>query len=124
MRKTYLSDLVGTVGQLLGVFLDDAPGVVRWRSSVGDAGIVGGQGWRGFGGFPHQLEDGQTDGDDEREERQLQGVPGLQAQHTDGERDQGEGLEHDEHHDGHEDLLELMAFACGKRKRSRRESTR
>jgi len=57
------------------------------------------------------LEDGQTDGYDEREERQLQRVPCLQAQHADGERDQCERLEHDEHHDGHEDLLELMAFA-------------
>jgi len=41
----------------------------------------------------------------------LQSVPRLQAQHADGERDQCERLEHDEHHDGHEDLLELMAFA-------------
>lgn len=105
----YLSDLVGTVGQLLGVFLN-APGVVG-RGSAVDAGVVGGQRWRGFGGFLHQLEDGQSDGDDEREEGQLQGVPGLQAQHSDGERDQRQSLEHDEHHDRHEDFLQLMAFA-------------
>jgi len=103
--------LVGTVGQLLGVFLD-APGVVGRRSSV-DAGVVGGQRWRRFRGLLHQLEDGQPDGDDEREERQLQRVPGLQAQHSDGQRDQRQSLEHDEHHDRHEDLLQLVAFACG-----------
>lgn len=42
-RFSYLSDLVGTVGQLLSVFLD-APGVVRWWGAV-DSGVVGGQGW-------------------------------------------------------------------------------
>lgn len=89
----------------------DAPGVVALGSAV-DAGVVGGYGRGRFGRFLHQLEDGQPDGDDEREERQLQGVPGLQAQHSDGERDQGEGFEHDEHHDRHEDLLQLMTFAC------------
>lgn len=89
----------------------DAPGVVGRRRTV-NAGVVSGQGWRRLGGLLDQLEDGQSDGYDEREERQLQGVPGFQAQHTDGERDQGQSLEHDEHHDGHEDLLELVPFAC------------
>lgn len=92
----------------------DAAGVVRGRRAV-DARVVGGQGRRDLGRLLHQLEDGQPDGYDEREERQLQGVPGLQAQHADGQRDQGQGLQHDEHHDRHEDLLELVAFACGTR---------
>lgn len=63
---TYLSDLVGTVGQLMGVLLD-APGVVG-RGRAVDAGVVGGQGWWRFGGLLDQLEDGQSDGYDEREE--------------------------------------------------------
>jgi len=103
--------LVGTVGQMVGVFLD-APGVVRWWSSV-DSGVVGGQRWWRFRSLLYQLEDGQSDGDDEREERQLQGVPRLQTQHTDGEWDECECLEHDEHHDGHKDFLKLVSFACG-----------
>lgn len=54
-----------------------------------------------------ELEDGQRDGDHEGEEGQLQSVPGLQTEDTDGERDEGHGLEEDEHQDGDDDLLEL-----------------
>ena len=54
-----------------------------------------------------ELEDGQADGDDEREEGELQGVPGLQTEHTDGQGDEGHSLEQDEDQDGDDDLLEL-----------------
>lgn len=54
-----------------------------------------------------QLEDGQTDGDDEREEGQLQGVPGLQTKDSDSHWDQSHSLQKDEHHDGDDDLLQL-----------------
>lgn len=54
-----------------------------------------------------QLEDGQTDGHDEREERQLQRVPGLQSEDSERHRDQGHGLQQDEHHDRDDDLLQL-----------------
>lgn len=105
-----LSDLVGSVGQLLRVFLDASGVVGRWGAV--DAGVVGGQRWWGLRSLLDQLEDGQTDGYDEREEGQLQGVPRLQTEYSDGERDERERLEHDENHDGHEDLLQLMTFAC------------
>lgn len=54
-----------------------------------------------------QLEDSQTDGDDEGEEGQLKGVPGLESQDTNGQRDEGYGLEQDEDQNGDDDLLEL-----------------
>lgn len=65
-----------------------------------------------------QLEDGQTGGGDEREERQLECVPGLQSQHAESQRDEGHGLQQDKDHDGDEDLLQLGlagldGTACG-----------
>lgn len=54
-----------------------------------------------------QLEDGQSNGDDEREEGQLEGVPGLQSQDTESHWDQSHGLQKDEHHDWDDDLLQL-----------------
>lgn len=54
-----------------------------------------------------QLEDGQASGGDEGEERELKGVPGLETQHAQSQRDQGHGLQEDEHHDGDKDLLQL-----------------
>lgn len=54
-----------------------------------------------------KLEDGQADGDDEAEERQLQGVPSLETEDSDGQRNEGHGLEEDEHEDRYDDLLEL-----------------
>lgn len=64
-----------------------------------------------------ELEDGQSDGYDEREEGQLQRVPGLQTEDAEGQRDEGHGLEEDEHQDGDDDLLELgfAGFADGPR---------
>lgn len=59
------------------------------------------------GDFLAQLEDGHTDGHDEAEEGELQGVPGLQAEHADREGDQGHRLEEDEHEDRYDDLLQL-----------------
>lgn len=57
------------------------------------------------------LEYGQTGGDDEGEESQLETVPRLQAQHADGERYEDDGLEQDEDQDGDEDLLQLGLLA-------------
>lgn len=54
-----------------------------------------------------QLEDGQTDGHDEAEEGQLQGVPRLKAKHSNGQWDQRHGLEQNKHEDRDDHLLEL-----------------
>lgn len=54
-----------------------------------------------------ELEDGQSDGHHEREERQLEGVPGLQSKDTDSQGDEGHGLEQHEYEDRDDDLLEL-----------------
>ena len=54
-----------------------------------------------------KLEDGQSDGNHEGEEGQLQRVPGLQTEDTDGQGDKGHSLEEHEHQDGDDDLLEL-----------------
>lgn len=54
-----------------------------------------------------QLEDGEGDRDDEREERQLERVPGLQSKDSQGEGHQGNDLQQDEHQDGDDDLLQL-----------------
>lgn len=54
-----------------------------------------------------QLENRHTDGHDEAEERELQSVPGLQTEHTDGQRDQSHRLQENEHQDGDDDLLQF-----------------
>lgn len=59
-----------------------------------------------------QLEDGQSDGDDEREETQLQCVPGFQSEHTDCQWDEGHSLQQDEHDNWNEQLLELVLTSC------------
>lgn len=64
-----------------------------------------------------QLEDGQTDGDDEGEEGQLEGVPGLQSQDTEGEWHQGHRFKEHEHQDGDEDLLQFGFTCCKTTKR-------
>lgn len=58
-----------------------------------------------FGYLLAQLEDGQRDGDDEREEGQLQRIEGLQTEHAERQWNQGDGLQQDEHHDWDDDLL-------------------
>lgn len=63
-----------------------------------------------------QLEDGQRDGDDEREEGQLQRVEGLQTEHAERQWNQGDGLQQDEHHDWDDDLLQL-GFASWSREK-------
>lgn len=62
-----------------------------------------------------QLEDGQSDGDNEREEGELKRVPGLQTEDTDGQGDQGHSLQQHEHQDRDDDLLKLgfTGFADG-----------
>lgn len=57
--------------------------------------------------FLAQLEDGESDGHNEGEERELKSVPGFQTQDTESQRDEGDGLEEDEDQDGNEDLLQL-----------------
>uniref|UniRef100_A0A182MLH8 Uncharacterized protein n=1 Tax=Anopheles culicifacies TaxID=139723 RepID=A0A182MLH8_9DIPT len=57
------------------------------------------------------LEDSESDRHNEREERQLERVPRLQTKHTECHRDEGHGLQQDEHHDRDDDLLQL-GFAC------------
>lgn len=52
-----------------------------------------------------QLEDSQGDGDDEREEGQLEGVPCLQSKNTDRQWDEGHGFKEHEHEDWDDDLL-------------------
>lgn len=64
------------------------------------------------GDLLEQLEHGEADGDQEGEEAELQSVPGLESQHTDGQRDQSHCLKKDEDQDGHEDLLQLVLAAC------------
>lgn len=59
------------------------------------------------GDFFAQLEDGESDGHNEREERELESVPGFQTQDTESQRDEGDGLEEDEDQDGDEDFLQL-----------------
>jgi len=54
-----------------------------------------------------QLENGHTDRHDEAEERKLQRVPGLQAEHADGQRDQRHRLQQYEYEDGNDDFLQL-----------------
>lgn len=53
------------------------------------------------------MEDGQSYGDHEGEERQLESVPGLQTEDTDSQRDESHCLEENEDQDGDNDLLEL-----------------
>lgn len=81
-------------GPVLGLVLPRA--MSRERSTV----AVGGD-------FLAELEDGHSDGDDEAEEGELEGVPGLETEDTDGERDESHGLEQDEDEDGDDDLLQL-----------------
>lgn len=54
-----------------------------------------------------QLEDGQSNGDNEWEEGQLQRVPGFQTQNTNSQRDKSHGFQENEHQDWHDDFLEL-----------------
>lgn len=54
-----------------------------------------------------QLEDGHADRHDEAEERQLQRVPGFQAEHADRQRYQRHRFQQDEHEDGNDDFLQL-----------------
>jgi hypothetical protein len=58
-----------------------------------------------------QLEDGQTNGDDEREEGQLQGVPGLQTEHTESHWHQCHRFQQNENQDWDEDFLQFRFFA-------------
>lgn len=54
-----------------------------------------------------ELENGHTDGHDEAEESELQGIPGLQAKYTDGQGDQSYCLQEDEHENRYNDFLQL-----------------
>jgi len=54
-----------------------------------------------------QLEDGHADRHDEAEERELQRVPGLQAEHADGQWDQRHRFQQHEHENGNDDLLQF-----------------
>lgn len=56
-----------------------------------------------------QLEDGHADRHDEAEERELQGIPGLQTEHTDGQWDQSHRFQQDEHEDGDDDFFQLRS---------------
>lgn len=59
------------------------------------------------GNFFAELKDGHANGHNEAEERELQGVPGLQTEHTDGQRNQSHRLQQDEHEDRDDDFLQL-----------------
>lgn len=61
-----------------------------------------------------QLEDGESDGHYEGEERELKSVPGFKTQDTESQRDEGDGLEKDEHQDGDENFLQLGFTSCNK----------
>jgi hypothetical protein len=113
----FLFVLVGVVGHVLGAVggggghaAGEAAGVVR---VVGVVGVVG-LGRRSVGGdLLAQLEDGQSHGDDEREEAELERVPGLEPEHADGQGHQGHGLQQHEHQDGDDDLLQLALASYG-----------
>lgn len=110
---------MGVVGHVLGAVgggdhsTGEATGVVGVVGS-GIVGCVMGLGRRSVGGdLLAQLEDGESHGDDEREEAELESVPGLKPEHTDGQGHQSHGLQEDEHQDGDDDLLQLSLAGCG-----------
>lgn len=108
---------MGVVGHVLGAVggggghsAGEATGVVGVVGVVG--GVMGcGRGSVG-GDLLAQLEDGESHGDDEREEAELKGVPGLESKHADGQGHQGHGLQQHEHQDGDDDLLQLALASC------------
>jgi hypothetical protein len=107
---TFLFLLVGVVGHVLGAVGGGDHSAGEAAGVVGVVGVVGvmGLGRRSVGGdLLAQLEDGESHGDDEREEAELERVPGLEAEHADGQGHQGHGLQQDEHQDGDDDLLQL-----------------
>jgi len=57
------------------------------------------------------LENGQTNRDNEGEEAQGQGVEGLDLQDANGHGDHGDGLQEDEHQDGHGQLTETVLLS-------------
>lgn len=59
-----------------------------------------------------QLENGQTNRDNEGEEAQSQGVEGLDLQNANCHGDDRDGLQQDEHQNGHGQLAETMLLAC------------
>lgn len=108
-----MDNLRGFVSQLLGFIVGDeanglGPSLVVGRLVIVPGTVCGDLRGGSIGSdLLAQLENGQTDGDDEGEKAELKGIPCLETEYTDSQRNQGHCLQQNEHHQRDQDLLQL-----------------